>query len=246
MRSVVRHAAAAVVLTFAAFAAHAQTDTPSVDTLIAKNLAAKGGEAKLKAISSMKMTGKVTIQGMEVPMVIVAMRPNLMRQEMQIQDKRIVSAFDGERAWMINPFMGSDTAQEIHGPQADMAKDQADFDGALVDYKAKGHTAELAGSEDFQGRKVHKLKVTKKGGHVQYFFLDAESGIELKMSTQIQQGGNTVTVDTELSDYQPVQGIMVPHTLKTSINGQPTGQISVEKVEMNVAVDEAQFKMPKP
>lgn len=219
---------------------------PTVDALIAKNLQAKGGEAKLKAIQSMRMSGRVSIQGMELPMTITAKRPNLMRQEMQIQDKKIVTAFDGEKAWWINPMTGSETAQELTGPQADMAKDQSDFDGALIDWKAKGHTVELAGTEDVGGVKTHKLKVTKKNGQVQYFYLDPESGIEVKTATQMPQGGTTMSVETELSDYRSIDGIMLPHALKTSINGSQTASITVDKIELNVPLEETLFKLPKP
>jgi outer membrane lipoprotein-sorting protein len=219
---------------------------PTVDTLVAKNLQAKGGEAKLKAIQTMRMSGRVSIQGMELPMTIAAKRPNLMRQEMQIQDKRIVTAFDGQKAWMINPMMGTESAQELTGPQADMAKDQADFDGALVDWKAKGHTVELVGLEEVGGVKAQKIKVTKKNGQVQYFFLNPDTGLEIKTTTEVQQGGTTMTVETELSDYRSVDGIMLPHALKTSINGTPTASIVVEKIELNAPLDESTFTLPKP
>ena len=219
---------------------------PSLDALVAKNLQAKGGEAKLKAVQSMKMLGKVTIQGMDLSMLITTKRPNMMRQEMQFQDKKIVQGFDGTTAWMINPLMGSETPQEMTGPQADLAKDQADFDGPLLDWKGKGHTLEYVGTEEVGGAKAHKLKLTKKNGQTQYMYLDTESGIDLKTTVQVPQGAATMTVETEMSDYRPVEGIMMPHALKTSINGMPTGSIVVEKIELNVPLDEAQFKMPAP
>jgi hypothetical protein len=224
----------------------ASTAQPTVDALVARNLQAKGGEAKLKAIQSMRMTGRVSIQGMELPMTITARRPNLMRQEMQIQDKRIVTAFDGQKAWMINPMTGSEAPQELTGPQADMAKDQADFDGALVDWKAKGHTVELVGTEEVGAVKAQKVKVTKKNGQVQYFFLSPDTGLEIKTTTEVLQGGTTMTVETELSDYRSVDGIMLPHALKTSINGTPTASIAVDKIELNAPLDEALFALPKP
>jgi outer membrane lipoprotein-sorting protein len=217
---------------------------PGLDAIVAKNIQAKGGEAKLKAIQSMKMSGRVTIQGMDLSMLITTKRPNMMRQEMQFQDKKIVQGFDGTTAWMINPLMGSETAQEMTGPQADLAKDQADFDGPLLDWKGKGHTLEFVGTEDVGGAKAHKLKLTKKNGQVQYLYLDAESGIDLKTTVQVPQGASTMTVETEMSDYRPVEGIMMPHALKTSINGMPTGSIVVDKIELNTPIDEAQFKMP--
>lgn len=217
---------------------------PSLDAIVAKNIQAKGGEAKLKAIQSMRMAGKVTIQGMDLNMLITTKRPNMMRQEMQFQDKKIVQGFDGTTAWMINPLMGSESPQEMTGPQAELAKDQADFDGPLLDWKGKGHTLEYAGTEEVGGAKAHKLKLTKKNGQTQYLFLDADSGIDLKTTVQVPQGAQTMTVETEMSDYRAVEGIMMPHALKTSINGMPTGSIVVEKIELNVPVDEAQFKMP--
>jgi outer membrane lipoprotein-sorting protein len=219
---------------------------PSLDSIVAKNIQAKGGETKLKAVQSMRMNGRVTIQGMDMNMSIMTKRPNMMRHEMVFQDKKIVQAFDGTTAWSINPLTGSEAPQELTGPQADITKDQADFDGPLMDWKAKGHTLEFVGTEEVGGAKAHKLRLTRKSGQVQYMYLDAESGIDLKTTVQVPQGATTMTVETEMADYRPVDGIMMPHALKTSINGTPTGSIVVEKIELNVPVEEALFKMPKP
>ena len=227
-------------LSLSAGAAHAQT----VDDIVAKNLKAKGGE-KWKTISALKMTGKVTLQGMEMPMSIYAKRPNLSRQEITLQDKKLVQAFDGTTPWMINPMMGTDSAQELTGPQADMMKADADFDSALIDYKTKGHTIELVGKEKLDATDVYHLKVTKKSGQIQDYFLDAESGIELKTSTSIDTGGTKQKIDTELSNYQQVEGIMVPHTIKQSLNGTPVLTMTIEKAEFNPTIDDTIFKMPK-
>lgn len=240
-------AAAAVALLYSAVPSVAQT----ADELVAKNLAARGGEAKLRAVNTMRIEGKVSMQGMELPMSVNAKRPNMMRQELQIQDKKVLTAFDGQKAWMINPMMGAETPQEILGPQGEMTREQSDFDGPLMDYKSKGTTVELVkgeapdGTEKLvDGTKVYKLKVTRKGGRVQHIYLDAESGIELKTTSQIEQGGQTFTVETELADYRAVEGIMVPHTVRNTVNGQPVMQMSVQKVEFNVPIDDALFKMP--
>jgi len=223
----------------------------SVDDLIAKNLQARGGEAKLRALTSMRITGSVSVQGMQLPMIVTAKRPNLMRQEMQIQDKKVVTAFDGEKAWMINPMMGADAPQEVPGPQAEMTREQSDFDGPLMDYKAKGTTVELVkgdgpdGTEKLaDGSKVFKLKITRKGGRTQYVYLDAESGIEVKTTNQIEQGGQTYSIETEMADYRPENGIMVPHSIRNIMNGQPIMQMTVEKVEFNLPIEDALFKMP--
>ncbi len=248
MRKCLHIAAFVAAALIAATSASAQT----VDELVAKNLQARGGEAKLKAINTIRLTGKVSAQGMELPMILTAKRPNLMRQELTIQDKKIVTAYDGTTAWMINPMMGSDTPQEIQGPQAELAKDQAsDFDGPFVDYKAKGNTIELIkgdgpnGTDKLaDGTPVYKLKVTKKTGRIQYYYLDPKTGIELKTSSEIEQGGNKMNIDQELSDYRPVDGVQVPFQMRSFMNGQPMASIIIDKAEFNVPVDDSLFKMP--
>ncbi len=249
MRKVLHLAAAVAVALLYVTPVAAQT----VDELIAKNLQARGGEAKLRAATTMRMSGKVTVQGMELPMTVTAKRPNMMRQEMQIQDKKVVTAFDGTKAWQINPMLGADAPQEVQGPQGEITREQSEFDGPLMDYKTKGTTVELVkgdspdGTEKLaDGTKVYKLKLTRKSGRVQYLYLDAESGIEVRTTNQIEQGGQTLTIDTEMADYRPEGGLMVPHSIRNIMNGQPFLQMTVEKVEFNVPIDDTFFKMPAP
>ncbi len=241
MRRLFRAAFILVVLSAAA-AAHAQT----VDEIVAKNLQAKGGAEKWKAVNTVKMTGKITMQGMDLPLTVYAKRPNYNRQEIVLQDKQLVQAFDGTTAWLLNPMMGSEVPQELPGPAAEMMRNSADFDGALIDYKGKGHTVELVGKEKMDATEVYHLKVTMKNGHIQHYYLDAQSGIELKTTADVDLGtGAKQPLETEMSNYQPVNGIMIPHTVKQMLNGKPVVQMTIDKVEFNSAIDDALFKMPK-
>jgi outer membrane lipoprotein-sorting protein len=222
--------------------AHAQT----VDELVAKNLQAKGGAEKWGSVKSVKMTGTITAQGQQMPLTVYAKRPNMNRQEISLPAGKIVQAFDGTTAWAINPMMGIDAPQAVPGGAADMLKNSADFDGALINYKTKGHTIELVGKEKLADKDVYHLKVTMKGGQVQQYFLDAESGLEAKTSAEVDMGmgGSKQTLETEMSNYKQVDGITVPHTLKQSVNGKPLVEVSVTAVEFNAAVDDGIFRMP--
>ena len=242
-----------VAVICAAAAAHAQT----VDEIVAKNLQAKGGAEKWKSVNSVKMTGKVTLQGMELPLTVYAKRPNYNRQEIMLQDKQLVQAFDGTTAWYINPMMGSDVAQETPAAQAEMMKNGADFDGALIGYKSKGHTIEFIGKEKLAAAEagkekpaaateVYHLKLTMKNGHVTHYYLDANSGIELKTTAEVDVGtGMKQPLETELSNYQQINGIMIPHSMKQSVGGKTLAQMTIDKVEFNAPVDDALFRMPK-
>ena len=216
----------------------------TVDEIISKNIETKGGLQKLKSIKSMKMTGKVFAGGFEMSMTLWAKRPNMSRMEAIFQDQKIIQAYDGEKAWQINPFMGSNEPQEIKGLQAEDLKDRADFDGPLVDYKKKGHKVEFMGKEDLEGTEVYKLKVTMKSGRVVYLYLDTDSCIELKQSTTLNYQGTEYLVETIFGDYKEVDGIMVPHFIETKLNGQTQARIIIEKVEFNIEIDDSLFKMP--
>jgi outer membrane lipoprotein-sorting protein len=239
-----------LLLAIAVRGAGAQTPAPApsltVDDIIAKNLQAKGGAAKWQAVKSVKMTGKMTAQGTQMPLTVYAMRPNFNRQEITMPAGKAVQAFDGTTAWIINPMLGIDTPQPVPGPAADLAKNSADFDGALLNYKAKGSVIELVGSEKLDGKDVYHLKVTMKDGPVQHYLLDATTGIELRTTADVELGnGQKQTLTTDMTNYKQVEGIMLPHTVTQSVAGRTVLQWTIDTVEFNSVPDDSIFRMPK-
>lgn len=233
--------AAAILTLFVTAAAHAQT----ADDVIKKNLAAKGGAEKWKSISSVKMTGTVDMQGKKLPMTVYAKRPNFTRQEMVLGDRTLVQAFDGQTAWMINPMMGTDAPQALPEPVSQVMKNTSEFDGPLVNYKEKGHTVELLGKETLDGTAVYHLEVTTKDGRTQHYYLDAESGVERKKSEQVDIGtGQKQVLETVMSDYQNVQGVMVPKSIRQLVGGKPMAVMAIDTVEFNSGVEDQLFRMP--
>ena len=233
----------ALGLMLAASAARAQT--PSVDEIVAKNLAARGGLDKLRGLQTMKMTGTINVQGMDMPLTVMTKRPNLLFQEMTMQGQRMVSAFDGAKVWAINPMLGPGP-RELTGQQADMIRDQASFDGPLVNYKDRGDTLEMAGSADLGGAKAWKLKLTRKiGGRSMFIYVDADTGLEKQWSATVDQSGMTIDVDTVMLDYQPTpEGVLVARSMRTLVGGQQQGLLKVLTVEYNVPIEDAAFQMP--
>jgi outer membrane lipoprotein-sorting protein len=214
----------------------------TVDELLAKNIQAKGGMEKLRSVQTVKQTGRVNFQGQEAKQTVYAKRPNLIRQELNMAGQLVVMAYDGNTPWMINPNLGAVAPIALTGPLAAMIKDQSSFDGPLIDYKAKGYLIDLVGPETSGGRKVFHLKLTDKMGQVQHCYLDAETGLEAKLVSQSEMGQS---FEQELSDYREVDGIKVPFSIRTLSNGVQQGQITVDKVEFNVKIDDAIFKIPR-
>jgi hypothetical protein len=131
---------------------------------------------KLKAVQSIRMSGKMTMgQGMEAPMVIEMKRPKAMRMEFTVQGITGIQAYDGKTGWAVMPFGGKKDAEPMNAEDLQEAEENADIDGPLVDYKSKGYTVELIGKEKVEGSDAWKLKVNMKNGSVRYIYLDADT-----------------------------------------------------------------------
>jgi hypothetical protein len=219
----------------------------SAEDLVSRNLTAKGGVARLKAVPGLRIMARVLLPtaGLEFPAVITTKRPNRFYQESTIRGQKVIAGFDGEKGWILNPLMGGLVPQEMQGSRLEMLKRQLDIEGPLVDYKAKGTTVAVAGHDTLEGKAVTKLKVTSKDGLIEYFFVDDETGLEAKTVKQIKDGDAITTVETRYANYQAIDGVMLPHILEQKAAGQVL-QVTIERVEIAPPVDDTLFKMPAP
>ncbi len=216
----------------------------SAEELVNRNLSAKGGAARLKSVPGLRISARVLLPtaGLEFPVEITTKRPNWFYQESTIRGQKVIAGFDGEKGWIVNPLMGGLVPQEMHGSRLEMLKRQLDLAGPLLDYKAKGTTVEVAGHDTIEGKSVTKLKVTPKDGLVEYFYVDDETGLETKTVKQIKDGDAITTLETRYSNYESVDGVMVPHIVEQKAAGQVL-QFTIEHVEI-AAPDDTLFRMP--
>lgn len=228
----------AVAFAFAVPSVHAQT----VDEILAKNIQAKGGVEKLKDTNSVRMTGKANVQGMDVPITSSVKRPFYMHNEMDMGGQKMVQGFDGTNMWVA--MAGMPPQQVPGGPQIEAMKQNSTFDPIFLDYKTKGHKIELVGKETDAGKSVNHLLVTTKDGMVFHYYLDAETGLETRFTTTAEmQPGQKAEIETRMSDYRAIEGRTLPFTITQMVNGNQVVQMKYEKIEFNVPMDDALFKM---
>lgn len=220
---------------------------PTLDQVLAKHYEAKGGLAKIKAVKSMRITGKMSGGPAEFPMVIEQKRPNQFRLEINFQGNQMIQAYDGKSGWSINPFASAKKDPEPMTPEEVREMEvQADIDGPLVDWKEKGHKVELQGHEAVEGSDAYKLKLSLKNGDISYVYLDSDSYLDVKQSSKRKVRDTEVESETITGDFKEVGGLMIAHSIEVGMKGSPQKQkINLDKVELNVLIDEARFKMPE-
>ena len=223
------------------FSAGAQT----VDEVIAKNIQARGGAEKLKSVHSLRSTAKLTQGSFRAEFLQENKRADKVREEFIIQGLAQVQAYDGKTGWQISPFGGRKDPELLSQDDLKSLVVDADMDGPLMEYKEKGHKAELVGHDSMEGTDCFKIKLSMKNGDVRYYYLDSDSYLELKIEIQTTIRGALQESELYYGDYEQVNGIYYPFTVEQSQKGSSSRtQISVEKIEQNVPLEDAVFSMP--
>ena len=212
--------------------------------LVAKNLAARGGADRLKAITSMRVTRTVGTPFANVKVVQLRQRPNLLRIEQTAPGRpttaRIVTpagAWDETpQGWVARPAPIAAEALDI----------DADIDGFLVDYEQKGHRAEYVGLEKIGGKPAHHLKFTLKSGAERHVYLDPVTYLERRHTGSFAQPNNTkVAVILDFDDWRDVNGVKFPFAIDEDRDAMgQTYAIYVASIELNVQIDAAKFAPP--
>ena len=243
-RHALRFVLAALVVSLFAGPVMAQT----LDEIIACNIENRGGMEAMKAIDTAKLTGNLAMGGgMEAPFTLYVQRPDRMRMEIEIQGMTGVQAYDGETGWAEMPFMGNPEPQKMADDQLKQTRQQADFDGPLVDWKEKGHQIELIGQKDLDGTQAHELKITLADGDNMTVYLDTEYCLQLRQERKINMQGHEMDINVILGDYKEVAGVVFPHSYEQRFAGAAAGQMmTIENIEVGVEVDDAMFTMPEP
>ena len=236
-----------VVLAICVFSISAQT----VDEIIGKYHQSIGGLELLKSHTSTKAFGKAPTPQGDFPFELFQEKPNKIKVSLDIMGKKMIpQAFDGQTAWMLNPFMG-DTAQKLPEDQVKSLLDDAELEDPFIDYAAKGHEVTLEGTEDVQGNPCFKIKLVKYKGNesresTQYYYFDQGSFIPLMIKNSVNVGGQAdQVIETYLSDYQEVgNGMVMPFSFEVKMAGQIVQSIIFEKIIINEDIPDEEFKFP--
>ncbi len=217
----------------------------SVDQILANYFENTGGLENWKNLESIKMKGKMATQGLEFPMSTYQAAPDKLKREIDIQGKTLVMAYDGENAWTINPMQNITEPTLMPEAQAAEMKSQ-EFESPFIDYKDKGHTVELDGTEEIEGTETYKVKLTKKDESIEYYFFDTENFVPIMVRSFVKMGPQKGQAsEVYLSDYQEAGDFILPYSTVIKNNGQTIMTMEAEEYELNAEIDESVFAFPK-
>jgi len=159
----------------------------TVDEIIDNYFENTGGVENWEKIEGVKMSAKVNQGGMEIPIEIVQLKSGKMMTTINFQGQSIKQGvFDGEVLWSTN-FM-TQKAEKSDEESTNMVKNEMNqFPDPFLNYKEKGFTAELVGTENVDGSETFKIKLTttpniiegKEVPSITYYFFDNENFVPI-------------------------------------------------------------------
>lgn len=223
-----------------------QAEDLKLDDVLAEYIEAKGGMEVIQSMKTMKTSGKMMMGVMEAPFEFTYKAPDKVHTTFEVQGMKGIQAYNGEMGWQVMPFMGKDDPVALSADELKQVKEQSDIEGPLVNHEAKGIKLELVGLTEIEGTPVIEIKATKPSGDVVEVFLDEEYKIEVMTRSKIEMMGQEVEAETYFSDYKEVGEASVPvaHSMMVKMNGVQAQNLSLEKVEINLEVDDSMFEMP--
>ena len=258
----------------------------SAAAIVDRNVAARGGLQAWRAVQTLSLEGKLGAGGnrratlpvppqqgkmpnlsgisqrpvdeVQLPFVMELKRPRKMRVELAFKGDTAIQVFDGANGWKLRPFLNRRVVEPYTAEEMKSASMQADLDGPLVDYAAKGTKIELDGIEKVEDRDTYKLKLTMNNGQSIHVWIDAQSFLEAKIEGQPRRmDGEYRPVEVYYRDYRPVNGLQIPYVLETRVlpltqkalgvrnTPVPPEKIVIEKVAVNPKLDESLFTKPQ-
>lgn len=247
----------------------------SAAEIVSRNVAARGGLQKWQSVQTLSMSGKMEAGGnnrptlpmpgrkdshampparpaeqIKLPFVMELKRPRRSRVEVTFNGQNAVQVFDGTNGWKLRPYLNRRQVEPYTSDELKSVVAQADLDGPLIGYAAKGTTVDLEGMEKVEGRDTYRLRLTLKNGTTQHVWVDAKTYLESKIEGAPRRlDGRLHPVEVYFRDYRTVEGLQIPFLLETKLqNAQPMAgakqvseQIILDKVEVNPDLNDALF-----
>jgi outer membrane lipoprotein-sorting protein len=260
----------------------------SAAEIVDKNVAARGGLQAWRAVQTLSLSGKLgaggnqratlpvpmpggrksgqrtmsatprAVEEVQLPFVMELARPGKMRFELEFNGQTAVQVYDGANGWKLRPFLGRNVVEAYTPDEMKTASMQADVDGPLVDYAAKGTAIELEGMEKVEDRDTYKVKLTPKNRGALHVWIDAQTFLEAKIEGQPRRlDGADHPVEVYFRDYRLVNGLQIPFVLETRVlpvaktalgfkdPSVPPEKVLIDKVVVNAKLDESRFAKPQ-
>ncbi len=210
----------------------------TLDDIVNRHITALGGREKLLSLKTLRMTGTLNVQGTDVLITLTKSHLIGSRFDITVMGSANYQIVTTAKGTLFMPVQGMDEPTEMPDEQYKVGQTQLDIQSSLLDYRAKGTSVELLGTEKVDGEDNFKLKLTFRNGIVTNYFISSKNYLITKATGKRTINGELTDIETTYSNYKKnADGYLFAYT-----SGGVQGETNYDKIETNIAVDPAIFK----
>jgi hypothetical protein len=203
---------------------------------------AMGGLEKWQKLKTIKRSGKLKRDGIELNYVEQIISEKTRRIEETVNGSANISVVSEGSGWKQS---GGGKASVMPAAEAKDAMKETVIMNELLDYKARGHAIELVGDDKSDGVFTHKIKLTKKNGEIDYYFIDPNTFLLSKIATKKKMNGVWTDVKIYYDNYKVIGGMkMAQHTIIKDPLGDVLEDNNCEKMDVNLVFNKLLFEKP--
>ncbi len=215
-------------------------------TLAAKVVAAMGGEAKLTTIKALKakltITQKTPQGDFPMHMETIIVFPDHLRAEMDTPNGTMNIVVTPQTAFMAIPGQGT---HDFPASQKAETLEQIKRDPIFIAAHSKDPNMSFSagGTEKVGDTDARIVDVNADGTPIRWF-VDPQNGHILKETYRTLSQGGPVQGETDMDNWQTVNGLNIPFVRHNKQNGQDSSTAEYTSLELNPAVDSKLFEKP--
>jgi outer membrane lipoprotein-sorting protein len=192
----------------------------------------------------MTTSGTYNYSGVVFPYTAYSKAPNLYKYEVPFNGKSFIQAYNGKTGWRIDGFKNEKTKTLLKGKAGTAMANEADveLESPFINYKEKGYTLLLQGTDTINNRTCYKIKLDKKGDTAVYYFDNIDYALVKKQAISKNTEMENAPMDILYSNYQSTGNIKIPHTITCSTGGQKILTITVNTVKLNDPMPDSMFQ----
>jgi outer membrane lipoprotein-sorting protein len=219
----------------------------TAEQIVDRSVEVRGGLQAWRKVAAIIWEGHLESARSTVPSLrfrLEEKRPGKSRFEINEPSQRSLRVFNGTSGWKMK--LGSDGRPEVKQFSAQeirFARSAPGLEGPLIDFRAKGATVELEGTEELDGRKNYRIAIKMFSAERQTVWVDAETFLETRYDrSTYDTAGARGTVSVRFREYKEIEGLAVPSVIEISgaAGGKPDRMV-IERVALNPEIDDSDF-----
>jgi len=218
----------------------------NAEEIISKYIEFTGGEKAWKKIKTMATHGEYKYGGMNFTFTSFSKTPDLYKYSASLNGVSYVQSYNGKQGWKIDAFNKETKPTELWGTDAVKMANEADveLESPFINYKKKGNKIMLEGTDTVDSKICFSIKLVRRNKETEtYFFSKENFELVTKRSVSKNVEMKNALIDIFYSDYRDENGVKIPFKSISKVNGQTILTSTIEKVEINVPLDDGIFRL---